>query len=170
MGRTPQESGLGMAEAARRYRRSLREGDAVGRLQVPRLGLNMVMVNGTETETLKKGPARHLGSYLPGEGKLIYVAGHRTTYSAPFSAIDGLRRGDQVKLELPYGTFEYRVTRHRVVGATDVAVLRSKGREELALQACHPRFFASERYIVYARPVRVRRRAAGRRTRIRAPS
>ena len=158
-GRTPQEYGLAIAEAARRYRRSLREGDAIGRIRVPRLGLNMVMVNGTETETLKKGPARHRDTFLPGEGKLTYVAGHRTTYSAPFSAIDDLRRGDPVKLELPYGTFEYRITKRRIVDASNVAVLRSGGREELALQACHPRFFASERYIVYARPVRVLPRA-----------
>jgi sortase A len=152
---TPQEFELEIAKEARLYRRSLHEGDAIGRIEIPRLGLDMVMVNGTQTNTLKKGPARHLGTFLPGEGKLIYLAGHRTTYSAPFSAIDNLRRGDPVTIEVPYGTFEYRVTGHRIVAADDLAVLRSHGHEELALQACHPRFFASERYIAYARPVRV---------------
>src|SRR5919108_764550 len=126
---TPQELELQIAREARAYRRSLHEGDAIGRIQVPRLGLNMVMVNGTRTDTLKKGPAHALSTFLPGEGKLIYVAGHRTTYSAPFSAIDSLRPGDPVTIELPYGTFKYRITGHRIVPADDLAVLRSRGRE-----------------------------------------
>ncbi len=152
---TPQEAGLAIAETARRYRLKLGEGDAIGRLRIPRLELNMIIVNGTDDDTLKKGPARHRDTFLPGEGKLVYVAGHRTTYSAPFADIDDLAPGDAVVVELPYGTFRYRITRHQIVGPRDVEVLRSRGREELALQACHPRFFASQRYIAYARPVRV---------------
>jgi sortase A len=144
-----------IAEQARDYRLGLREGDAIGRLKVPKLDLSMILVNGTESNTLKKGPARHRRTFLPGEGKLIYIAGHRTTYSAPFSDIDHLRRGDRVVLELPYGTFEYRIRGHRIVKADQLSVLRSRGREEVALQACWPRFFASHRYIAYARPVRV---------------
>jgi sortase A len=92
---------------------------------------------------------------MPGEGELVYIAGHRTTYGAPFARIDRLERGDKVFLELPYGTFEYVVTGHRIVTASKTSELKSRGFEQLALQACHPRFFASERYIVYARPVRV---------------
>jgi hypothetical protein len=67
-------------------------------------------------------------------------------------------RATRSSLELPYGTFEYRVTGHRIVPATQTSELRSRGFEQLALQACHPRFFASHRYIVYATPVRVARR------------
>lgn len=144
-----------IAEEARKYRRRLSEGDAIGRLRIPRLDLNMIVVNGTESSTLRKGPARHRRTFLPGEGKLIYIAGHRTTYSAPFSDIDDLRRGDRVRLELPYATFEYTIRSHRIVEAHELSVLRSRGREEVALQACWPRFFASHRYIAYARPVRV---------------
>jgi sortase A len=149
---------------ARRYRRTLDRGDAVGRLIVPRLGLNMLVVNGTDHDSLTKGPGRYLGSYMPGEGELVYVAGHRTTYSAPFSRIETLRPGDRVTFELPYATFEYRITRSIVVPATAVEVLKSHGREVLALQACHPRFFASHRYIAYAVPVRVRPRGPGSRS------
>lgn len=149
---------------ARRYRASVGRGEAVGRLRVPRLGLNMVVVNGTDTDSLTKGPGRYLGSAMPGEGELVYVAGHRTTYSAPFSRIETLRRGDPVTLELPYATFVYRITRHVIVDANALEVLRSDGREVLALQACHPRFFASQRYIAYAEPVRVIPRGAGART------
>lgn len=141
---------------AARYRTRLGEGDAVGRLRVPRLGLEMMIVEGTRSATLKRGPGRYRGSKLPGEGHLIYVAGHRTTYSAPFSRIDRLRPGDLVVVEVPYGTFEYRVRGHTIVRADALRVLRTRGREEVALQACHPRFFASHRYIVYATPVRVR--------------
>jgi sortase A len=147
---------LSIAAAARRYRHSLHEGDPIGRIKVPRLGLNMIFVNGTDTDTLKKGPARDLQSYLPGEGKLIYIAGHRTTYLAPFGNIDQLRPGDLVTLELPYGVFKYRITGHRIVAADDLSVLKSHGREVVALQACHPRFFATHRYIAYARPVSVK--------------
>lgn len=144
-----------IAELARTYRLLLDEGDPIGRLKIPKLELNMIVVNGTESDTLKKGPARHKRTFLPGEGKLIYIAGHRTTYSAPFSDIDDLKRGDRVRLELPYATVEYTIRSHRIVEAHELSVLRSRGREELALQACWPRFFASHRYIAYARPVRV---------------
>jgi sortase A len=138
---------------AARYRKGLRPGQAIGRLRIPRLGVDMIFVEGTDTESLKKGPGRYAKSFLPGEGELIYVAGHRTTYAAPFSRIDRLRRGDAVFLELPYGTFQYRITGHRIVEATEVSILRSRHREVLALQACHPRFFASHRYVAYAKPV-----------------
>src|SRR5581483_9212362 len=119
-----------------------------------RLGLNMVFLDGTSHDTLTKGPGRDLQSYMPGQGQLIYVAGHRTTYGAPFSHIDALRKGDVIRLEVPYGTFVYAVTGHVVVPADDLAVLRSHGREVVALQGCHPRFFATHRYIVYGRLVR----------------
>lgn len=144
-----------IALAARRYRAAAKNGDAIGRLTIPRLDLSMVVVEGTDADSLKTGPGRDRRTYMPGQGELVYVAGHRTTYSAPFSDIDHLRPGDRVTLRLPYATFVYRVSGHVIVPADDVARLDSHGREVLALQACHPRFFASQRYIVYARPVRL---------------
>lgn len=140
---------------ARRYRLESRRGQAIGRLRVPRLGLDMVVVDGTDDASLKKGPGLDRRTYMPGEGQLVYIAGHRTTYLAPFAHIERLRRGDLVMLEVPYGTFRYRVYTHRIVAADDLSVLRSHGREVVELQACHPRFFASQRYIAYARLVRV---------------
>jgi sortase A len=140
---------------ARRYRLESADGDAVGRLEVSRLDLNAVVVNGTSVEDLRRGPGRHLETAMPGEGQLVYIAGHRTTYAAPFSDIDKLQPGDKIVFELPYATMEYKVTGHRIVDNNDLSVLRSHGHEELVLQACHPRFFASQRYLVYARPVRV---------------
>ncbi|MET0563969.1 MAG: class E sortase, partial [Gaiellaceae bacterium] len=90
----------------------------------------------------------------------IYIAGHRTTYLAPFAHIERMKVGDPISIEVPYGTFRYRVFRHRIVDAHDLAVLHSHGREIVELQACHPRFFASHRYIAYARLARVSPRGA----------
>jgi sortase A len=146
---------LAVSQAAREYRLESHEGDALGRMIVPRLGLNMIFVDGTNTESLMNGPGRDLQTYMPGENRLVYIAGHRTTFLAPFSAIDTMKPGDTITLELPYATFIYRVTGHVIVAATDLAVLRSPKHELLALQACNPRFFATQRYIVYARPTRV---------------
>jgi sortase A len=152
---------------ARRYRLDSHRGQAIGRIRVPRLHLNMILVNGTDHDSLKKGPGRDLRTYMPGEGQLIYIAGHRTTYLAPFAHIDSMRRGDLVTLEVPYATFVYRVVRKKIVPSDDLAVLHSRGREVVALQACHPRFFATNRYIVWGRLMRIEPRGA---TAFRPPS
>ena len=144
-----------IAREARLYRIHSGRGQAIGRIRVPRLHVNMILVNGTDHDSLKKGPGRDLRTYMPGEGQLVYIAGHRTTYLAPFAHIERLRTGDGVTLDVPYATFRYRVFKHRIVSATEMSVLRSHGVETVELQACHPRFFASHRYVVYARLVRV---------------
>lgn len=149
-----------IAREAKRYRASSTRGEAIGRIRIPRMGVNLVLVNGTDHDTLKKGPGRDGRTFMPGENRLIYIAGHRTTYGAPFSHIDRLHSGDRVTIEVPYGTFIYAVTRHRIVKATDLSVLRSPKHEVVELQACHPRFFASHRYIAYARLLRVEPRGA----------
>ncbi|HZU20158.1 MAG TPA: class D sortase [Gaiellaceae bacterium] len=144
-----------VASVARAYRRSLHEGDPVGRLRIGRIGLNMVVVQGTEDSTLEKGPGHYTRSWLPGQGHLIYIAGHRTTFLAPFAYINNIRVGDYVTFSVPYGTFTYRVTRHYIVPSNALSVLRDHGHEVLRLQACHPRFFATHRYIVDATLVSV---------------
>jgi sortase A len=149
-----------IAREAKLYRMSSKRGQVIGRLRVPRMGINMLLVNGTDHDTLKKGPGRDGRTFMPGENRLVYIAGHRTTYLAPFSHIDRLRRGDRVTIEVPYGTFVYAVTRHRIVKSTDLSVLRSPRHELVELQACHPRFFASHRYIAYAKLLRVEPRGA----------
>jgi sortase A len=141
--------------AATAYRHALHEGDPVGRLIVPRFGLKSIVVNGTAHDDLTKGPGRELHTYMPGEGELVYVAGHRTTYLAPFAHIDSLKPGDRITFQLPYATFVYEVTGHKIVTADDLAVLKSHHKELLVLQACHPRFFATHRYLAYAKLVRV---------------
>jgi len=139
-----------IAAESRAYQRSLHTGDPVGRLQIGRIGLKMVVVQGTDHETLKKGPGHYEPSGLPGEGHLIYVAGHRTTYLAPFARINDIEVGDYITFSVPYATFTYRVQRHYVVPSDQLSVLKDHGSEILRLQACHPRFFATHRYIVDA--------------------
>jgi sortase A len=141
--------------AAARFRRTTTEGQAIGRIIVPRLGLHMVLVNGTAEGSLERGPGRDLRSFMPGQSRLVYIAGHRTTYLAPFAHIDAIRPGDAITLEMPYAAFVYHAIRHVIVPADDLAVLRSPPHELLALQACNPRFFATQRYIVYAHLVAV---------------
>jgi sortase A len=140
---------------AKQFQHRAKTGQAIGRIVIGRIGLNMVLVNGTDHETLKKGPGRDPRSYMPGENRLVYIAGHRTTYLAPFSHINDIQRGDYIRLEMPYGTFVYRMTTHRIVTASNMSVLKSPNHEQLELQACHPRFFATHRYIVYAKLVAV---------------
>jgi sortase A len=144
-----------LAAAAAAYGKTLQEGDPVGKITIGRIGLSMVVVQGTDEETLKKGPGHYLASGLPGEGHLIYIAGHRTTYLAPFAHINDIEVGDYIRLEVPYGTFTYRAVRHWIVPSTDLAVLRDHGSELLRLQACHPRFFATHRYLVDAKLVAI---------------
>lgn len=140
-----------MAADARAYAHTLHRGDPVGKITIGRIGLHMIVVQGTDHETLKSGPGHYIDSGLPGEGRLIYIAGHRTTYLAPFAYINNIRNGDYIQLTVPYGTFTYRAFRHYVVSHNDVAVLQNRGHEILRLQACHPRFFATHRYIVDAK-------------------
>jgi sortase A len=137
------------------FRRGTHSGEAIGRIVIGRIGLNMVLVDGTDHDSLRKGPGRDLRTFMPGENRLVYVAGHRTTYLAPFANINDIRPGDYIRVEVPYATFVYRAFRHVIVPATDLAMLRSPNHELLRLQACHPRFFATHRYIVDARLVSV---------------
>ena len=143
------------AKLAATYRKRTDTGDPIGRLTVPRLNLEIMVVFGTDRETLKKGPGLHPSTGFPGQRFLTYVAGHRTTYGAPFSEIDNLRPGDEITFEVPYGTYRYEVVGHRIVRDDQIEVLKGRGREELALQACWPRFFATHRYIAYAKLVGV---------------
>src|SRR5207237_8981006 len=101
----------------------LPQGDPVGRHKVRRLGWNIIVVNGTDHDSLTKGPGRYLGSYMPGEHELVYIAGHRTTYLAPFAHIDALRPGDRATFELPYATTSYELRLQAIVPSGDVGRL-----------------------------------------------
>jgi sortase A len=144
-----------LASAPRRVlaRRPL-EGDAIGRISLPSIGVSEFVVEGTDTATLRKGPGHYPSTPLPGERGTSAIAGHRTTYGAPFRRLDDLRPGQPVAVDLPYGRFVYRVERIRIVDDQDLSVLRRVGYDRLVLTACHPLYSAAERVVAFARFVR----------------
>jgi sortase A len=138
--------------AAADFRRRLREGKPVGRLVIPRMHLHVIFVEGTSWgRDLSKGPGRYEQTSLPGLGETTAIAGHRTTFGAPFRRIDLLGQGAEIVLELPYGRFHYRVLGHRVVASDDWSIIREHGYDRLVLSACHPLYSASHRWVVFAR-------------------
>jgi sortase A len=141
---------------AHRYATGLTDGQAFGRLEVPRMGLHVVVVQGTDYwGDLSKGPGHYTSTAVPGAGTTVAIAGHRTTFGAWFRHIDSLRNGDPIVLQMPYATFRYRVQYHQVVPSNDWAIVRPQGYERLVLSACHPLYSASHRWIVFARAVSV---------------
>ena len=129
-----------------------RSGHAIGRISLPKIGAHYVVVQGTDVDALRKGPGHYPATSFPGQGGTVAIAGHRTTYGAPFNEIDKLKKGDQIVLEMPYGRFNYVVDRTKIVDPTDLGVVkRVPGPEQLVLSACHPLYSASQRIIVFAR-------------------
>jgi sortase A len=143
---------------ARSFAAQAKEGQPIGRLQIPSIHVSEIVVNGTRwAEDLSRGPGRYPQSSFPGLGKVTAIAGHRTTFGAPFRHIDQIKVGDRIILRMPYGTFVYLVFDHKVVPAGDWSILRRRGFEELVLSACHPLYSASHRWIVFSRLISVAR-------------
>jgi sortase A len=140
-----------IAFLARREERALAEGRAIGRIRIPRIGASFVVVEGTDERSLEKGPGHYPGTALPGLGETVAIAGHRTTFLAPFRHIDALRRGDAVVVSMPYGRFVYVVHYHRIVSPATWSVTANVGYDRLVLSACNPLFSATQRIVVFAR-------------------
>jgi sortase A len=140
-----------LAFVARSFDRRTGEGDPLGRLRIPRIGVSAVFVEGTAGGDLRNGPGHYPGTPLPGEGGTVAIAGHRTTYGAWFRNIDKLRSGDPIVLTLPYGRFTYRVERTQIVPPTAVWVTQRVSYDRLVLSACHPLYSAAKRIVVFAR-------------------
>jgi len=147
-----------IATLARRFAVRAKTGEAIGRIRAPAMdNLNIVVVQGTDTASLQKGPGHYPETPFPGEGGTVGIAGHRTTYLAPFRHIDSMKPGDRIVLEMPYVTFVYRVQKTAIVDPTDVSVVRDVGYERLVLSSCNPLYSAAQRFIVFARMVRASR-------------
>jgi sortase A len=132
-------------------------GRPLGRIRISRIGLSTIVVENTDYwGSLSKGPGRYEEGSFPGLGQTTGIAGHRTTWAAPFRHIDSIRNGDPIVLEMPYGTFTYRVMRHQIVDNGDWSIMKNVGFDELVLSACHPLYSASHRYVVFARLVSVK--------------
>src|SRR5207302_1717837 len=127
-----------LAFLARALRRKAQPGDALGRLRIGKIGSSFVVVQGTDGSSLQKGPGHYPDTPLPGLGGTVAVAGHRTTYLAPFRHIDDVRRGNLIDVQMPYGRFTYAVERTRIVSPSEYSVIRPVGYDRLVLTACHP--------------------------------
>jgi sortase A len=138
------------AQAARLERRT-GEGHPLGRIVIPGIGAKFVFVQGTASGDLRKGPGHYSDTALPGMSGTVGIAGHRTTYLAPFRNINDLDPGDQIELRMTYGTFGYTVANTKIVSPRDVSVLRHRSGDWLVLTACHPLYSAAKRIVVTAR-------------------
>jgi sortase A len=126
-------------------------GNAVAILKIPRIDLNIVVVEGTDTESLKRGPGHYADTAYPWQDHgRVGIAGHRTTYLHPFYDLNELKQGDPIVLETEYGTFRYTVTRVFVITPDNSSVLDQTKNPTLVLTTCNPRYSAAERLIVVA--------------------
>lgn len=138
-------------QLATRFEDELETGGAIGRIEVPSADIDYVIVEGTDTSTLKKGPGHYPETALPGQGRTIGIAGHRTTYGAPFHDIDKIEVGEDLTIEMPYATFTYAVEKTEIVAPTAIEIIDDIGRERLVLTACHPLYSAAQRYAVFGK-------------------
>ena len=126
------------------------DGTPVGIIRITKIGLDKVIVEGTSTSDLRQGPGHYAGTPLPGERGNAAIAGHRTTYGAPFYNLDELKPGDSIDITTIQGMFTYRVTASVVVSPGDTSVVADTTTPELTLTTCNPRFSASQRLVVHA--------------------
>jgi sortase A len=149
---------------ARELQRHTPSGSPIGRIVIPRIGANFVIVDGTSTQALESGPGVYPETTFPGIPGTTAIAGHRTTNLAPFRHIDALAPGSSIELQMPYAHFTYTVIGQRVVEPTDVqAAIAKVGYTRLVLSACTPLFSAAKRLLVYARLTRTVPQGAARR-------
>lgn len=124
------------------------EGQPIGDIRIPRIGINQVIVEGTDTPDLRKGPGHYIGTPLPGQNGNASVAGHRTTYGHPFYNLDAVKVGDPIVVATLQGVFVYDTTKSWVVSPNDVEVIKNTPANLITLTTCNPRFSATTRLIV----------------------
>jgi sortase A len=158
----PGDSSGAVGGPPKRYRP--RPSEPVFRLEIPSIDIDKMVVEGVDTENLRKGPGHYpfcrdgfdlctkgFRTAWPGEDGRVVVSGHRTTYGAPFWNLDRLDPGDEIRVETRWGDFAYRVVRSRIVDDQDPSIVIPGNKQELVLTTCNPRFSAAERLIVFAR-------------------
>jgi sortase A len=157
------------------FSEQVKRGEGIGRILIPRIDLDAIVVSGTDTTSLQRGPGHYTltnrealadvgdGSAFPGQGETMGIAGHRTTYLAPFRRIDEIQPGDEITLQMPYATFTYTVQGHEIVEPDDVGIVENVGYDRLVLTACHPLYSAAQRYAQFAKLTDVSLFAAGER-------
>ena len=123
------------------------------RMLIPAINLDTMVFDGTDRETLKKGPGHIIGTSYPGSIGTVAISGHRTTYGKPFFNIDKLKAGDEITLESFDTIYRYIVTELMIVEPTDVWVLNPTPYPSLVLTTCNPKYSAKERLIIFAKMV-----------------
>lgn len=138
------------------------EGESLARIVIPDINVDWIVVEGVSVEDLRKGPGHYMSTPNPGQAGNAAIAGHRTTYGAPFHRVDELEPGDSIFVTTAQGAFEYRVigydeTRRRggdlgyfIVDPSETQVLDQGDENILTLTACHPKYSARQRIIVQA--------------------
>ena len=126
-------------------------GDAFGRIRIPALDRRYAVIEGADVPRLRTGPGHYEDTPFPGQRGTVGIAGHRTTYGAPFRRLDRLRPGNRIVVTMPYGRFTYRVERTRAVFPTEVWVKRTVSYDRLIVSASHPPYSARQRLVVFAR-------------------
>jgi len=126
------------------------EGEPIGDIRIPVIGINQVVVEGTNTPDLRKGPGHYIGTPMPGQPGNAAVAGHRTTYGHPFYNLDGVKKGDPIVVTTLQGVFVYDTVSSEVVSPSDTKVIDDVPQNWRTLTTCNPRFSASTRLIVHA--------------------
>ncbi|MEW6476138.1 MAG: class E sortase [Actinomycetota bacterium] len=125
-------------------------GDTVAHIRIPKIGVDQLVVQGVGLADLRKGPGHYPETPLPGEQGNAAIAGHRTTYGAPFNRLGELVDGDEILVTTLKGSFTYTVARVHVVKPSQVEVLNPTPTPTLTLTTCHPKYSAKERLIVVA--------------------
>lgn len=141
------------------YWAGLEKGGVFGRIVIDKMGLDAVVVIGTGRDELKMGPGWITYTDLPGQTGNIGIAGHRTTYGAPFRRLDDLEPGDIISFYSPFRRYTYEVTEKFTVTPDQVEVMRTTETPSLTLSACHPPYSAAYRLIVRAELVEMLRLA-----------
>ncbi len=129
-----------------------REGDPVGKLEIPRIGISVMVFEGVEPAILRIAAGHIPGTPSPGAGGNTAIAAHRDTF---FRKLQGIRSDDRIQMSTLRGTYEYTVHSTEIVDPQDTEVLESRGFPELTLITCYPFYFvgsAPKRFIVHARP------------------
>jgi sortase A len=123
-------------------------GEAVAILRIPKIGVEKAVVEGVGVNALKQGPGHYPTTPLPGQPGNAAIAGHRTTYGAPFFRTDELEAGDLIQVTTRQGEFTYKVREKKIVKPTQNEVLNPSDENLLTLTTCNPRFSAAQRLII----------------------
>jgi sortase A len=128
-------------------------GTGVARIEIPKIDVNWIVVEGVSIDQLKKGPGHFPGTAYPGDKGNVVISGHRATYGEPFARMNEVTVGDPIKLTTVRGVFDYTVIEKKIVPPTDLSVVQDFQDERLTLTTCEPRYGSKLRMIVVAKPV-----------------